>query len=71
MVAVPVQVAANPVHLAAADLHLRPLLTELGARVPARPVALTEAQLDDAAPLVGAWAQAEEPALAALAGVRV
>jgi FMN reductase len=69
VVAVPVQVAGNPVHLAAADLHLRPLLTELGARVPTRPVVATEAQLADADALVGQWADTEGPALAALAGV--
>lgn len=69
VVAVPVQVAANPVHLAAADLHLRPLLTELGARVLTRPFALTEAQLDDAEARLDAWIADEGPALALVAGV--
>jgi FMN reductase len=69
VVAVPVQVAGNPVHLAAADLHLRPLLTELGARVPTRPVLATEAQLEEADALVGEWLAAEGAALAALTGV--
>ncbi|KAE8765476.1 NADPH-dependent FMN reductase [Georgenia thermotolerans] len=67
--AVPVQVAGNPVHLAAADLHLRPVLTELGARVPTRPVLATEAQLPDAESLVGEWVATEVEALATLAEV--
>ncbi|MPV89584.1 NADPH-dependent oxidoreductase [Georgenia ruanii] len=67
--AVPVQVAGNPVHLAAADLHLRPVLTELGARVPTRPVLATETQLPEAHALVAEWIATEGPALAALTAV--
>ncbi|WP_100350323.1 NADPH-dependent FMN reductase [Luteimicrobium subarcticum] len=45
VVAVPVVVSAAPAHAAAGDDHLRPLLVELGATVPERSFAVTEAAL--------------------------
>lgn len=68
VVAVPVQVAGNPVHLLAAEVHLRPLLVELGAQVPTRALGLTESQLADLEEVVGAWLETEGPRLAAAAG---
>lgn len=70
VVAVPVQVAGNPAHLLAAEVHLRPLLVELGAQLPTRALALTEAQLADLDGVVGAWLAAEGPRLAAAATAR-
>ena len=61
VVAVPVQVAGNPAHLLAAEVHLRPLLVEL---------ALTEAQLADLDGVVGTWLAAEGPRLAAAVSAR-
>jgi len=63
VVAVPVQVAGNPAHLLAAEVHLRPLLVELGAQVPTRALTLTEAQLAELAAPLDAWAASEGPAL--------
>lgn len=63
VVAVPVQVAGNPVHLLAAEVHLRPLLVELGAHVPTRALTLTESQLEELDDRIDAWLAAEGPAL--------
>jgi FMN reductase len=54
-VAVPMAVMAAPQHALAADLHLRPLLLELGATVPTPSVVLTEAQLADGSEPLAAW----------------
>lgn len=68
--AVPVQVAADRAHLAAADVHLRPLLLELGARVPTRALTVIESQLPDSAREVARWAQTELRAITLLAAAR-
>ena len=45
-VAVPLTVMAQPHHALAGDVHLRPLLVELGAGVPTAGVVVTESDLD-------------------------
>ena len=45
--AVPLMVGAAPHHALAVDVHLTPLLLELGARCPARGIYLTEAELGE------------------------
>ena len=58
--AVPVTVQRAPDHLLAVDVHLRPLLVELGAAVPTRAVALLEEQLTAGGPdPVRVWADAQ------------
>lgn len=54
-VVVPVTVSAAPSHKLLADLHLRPVLAELGASVPTPPVALEERDLEDLQIAVSAW----------------
>jgi FMN reductase len=54
-VVVPVTVSAAPSHKLLADLHLRPVLAELGASVPTPPVALEEKDLEDLQLSVSAW----------------
>ena len=54
-VVVPVTVSAAPSHKLLADLHLRPVLTELGASVPTPPVALEERDFEDLQLPVSAW----------------
>jgi FMN reductase len=54
-VVVPVTVSAAPSHKLLADLHLRPVLAELGASVPTPPVALEEKDLEDLQLAVSAW----------------
>lgn len=64
VIAVPVQVAGNPVHLLAAEVHLRPLLVELGAQVPTRALVLAESQLADLDDALDTWFAEEGPVLA-------
>lgn len=54
-VVVPVTVSAAPSHKLLADLHLRPVLAELGASVPTPPVALEERDLEDLQIALSAW----------------
>jgi FMN reductase len=56
-VVVPVTMSAAPSHKLLADLHLRPVLAELGASVPTPPVALEERDLDDLQLAVSGWVQ--------------
>lgn len=68
VVAVPLQVAGHPGHLLAAEVHLRPLLVELGAHVPTRALTLTESQLGDLDAPLEAWVASEGAALVHAAG---
>ncbi|WP_082812904.1 NADPH-dependent FMN reductase [Cellulomonas timonensis] len=68
LVAVPLVVSGNPAHSLAGEVHLRPLLVELGASVPTRALALTESQLGALDDVVAAWLEANGGVLAA--GVR-
>jgi FMN reductase len=54
--AVPVMLAAAPDHRLAVDVHLTPLLLELGAAVPARGLFVLEADVERADELARAWA---------------
>ncbi|WP_131739142.1 NADPH-dependent FMN reductase [Actinomadura roseirufa] len=64
-VALPLLVMGDPKHALAVEVHLRPLLVELGATVPTPGLALLEAQIPDAEAVLGAWADRLEPQLAA------
>lgn len=55
VVAVPLVVSGSPAHALAGEVHLRPVLVELGAVVPARSLALTEAQLGDLDAALDTW----------------
>ncbi|MGZ4443660.1 MAG: NADPH-dependent FMN reductase [Nocardioidaceae bacterium] len=55
-VAIPVTVMGHPAHALAADVHLRPLLVELGASTPTAAVVLTEDQLTEDDP-TAQWAE--------------
>lgn len=63
--AVPVMVGAAAAHALAPEVHLRPLLVELGASVPSRGLYVLEDQIDDIDAVVGAWAAAAVPQLTA------
>ena len=54
--ALPTLVMRLPQHTLAVDVHLRPLLTELGAAVPAPGLAFLESDLDRAAEVLDPWA---------------
>jgi FMN reductase len=60
---VPVTVAASAEHRLLADLQLRPVLAELGARLPVPSLALVEAELSALDGRVEAWTAAHLPAL--------
>jgi FMN reductase len=66
--AVPAQVAGDPAHLLAAEVHLRPLLVELGACVPTPAFMVSEAELDALDEVLRAWLLRAGPALTSLAG---
>jgi FMN reductase len=66
--AVPVMVGASPIHALAPEVHLRPLLVELGASVPSRGLYVLESQLEDLETVVQAWAAAAVPLIIAVAG---
>jgi FMN reductase len=65
---VPLMVGGNPVHALAPELHLRPLLVELGASVPSRALFVMEQQLEDLAAVIEAWAATALPLIAAMVG---
>jgi FMN reductase len=54
--AVPVMLGGAPDHKLAVDVHLTPLLLELGASVPARGLFVLDADVDRADELARAWA---------------
>jgi FMN reductase len=54
--ALPMLVMRVPQHALAVDVHLRPLLTELGASVPGPGLAFLESDLDRAASVLDPWA---------------
>jgi FMN reductase len=55
VVVVPLVVSGNPAHALAGEVHLRPVLVELGAVVPTRSLALTEAQLPELGAALDPW----------------
>ena len=60
-VAVPLMTGGWPGHLLAVEVHLRPVLVELGATVPARGLYVTEPEFDDLDAAVGGWAETAVP----------
>ena len=65
VVAVPVVVSGNPAHALVGEVHLRPLLVELGAVVPTRALTVVESQLTDLDPVIERWWSEGGRALAA------
>lgn len=55
VVAVPVITIGSQAHTLAGDLHLRPLLLELGATIPTATLVVEEAHLTAPTPLIKAW----------------
>ncbi|GAA1858126.1 NAD(P)H-dependent oxidoreductase [Myceligenerans crystallogenes] len=71
VVAVPVVVTGTPAHALVGEVHLRPLLAELGATVPARALVVTEAEISRLDEVLQVWFGRWDDALrAALPGVR-
>ena len=62
--AVGVMTGAGQVHALAVEVHLRPLLVELGAATPTRGLYVTEQQFDDLEGTIGPWADEAAPRIA-------
>ncbi|MGD0746414.1 MAG: NAD(P)H-dependent oxidoreductase [Acidimicrobiales bacterium] len=60
-VSVPVMTGAAPVHALAVEVHLRPLLVELGSSTPTRGLFVTEQQFEDLDDVVASWARVARP----------
>ena len=67
-IAIPVMVAPTHRHAMAADVHLRPLLIELGASCPTPSLFALESRLTNPGAVCGAWFGRARPALEHLAG---
>ncbi|WP_214111200.1 NADPH-dependent FMN reductase [Acrocarpospora catenulata] len=67
--AVPLLVLGDPKHSLAVEVHLRPLLVELGAVVPTPGLAVLESRIPELDELLAAWADRVAPQLAAWTGV--
>jgi FMN reductase len=67
VVAVPVMTGGWPGHLLAVEVHLRPVLVELGATVPARGLYVTEPELAALDAAVAKWATTAAPLITAAA----
>jgi len=65
-VAIPVMVAAAPIHVLAVETHLRPVLVELGACCPTRGLVVLESKLPELPAVVSKWLDAAKPMLAPL-----
>ncbi|MEU1589639.1 NAD(P)H-dependent oxidoreductase [Micromonospora sp. NPDC005710] len=63
VVAVALAVAASPAHADAASSALRDVLVELGAQVPAPPLAVLESQLTDVYEIAAQWADQHTTAI--------
>jgi FMN reductase len=63
---VPVMVGAGPAHALAVEVHLRPVLVEIGATVPTRGLYVTEDQLGDLQSVIDEWLVEAGPRLRAV-----
>jgi FMN reductase len=57
VVAIPVMIGGSPAHQLAPDLHLRPLLVELGASTPTQSLYVLESQLPELGATLDAWVE--------------
>jgi FMN reductase len=61
--AVPVMVGAGPHHALAVEVHLRPVLIEIGATLPTRGLYVLESQLEVLDEVIGSWLAEAAPRL--------
>jgi FMN reductase len=62
-IVVPLMTGAGAHHALAVEVHLRPVLVELGATLPTRGLYVTEAELDEVGVTITTWLDAAGPAL--------
>jgi FMN reductase len=60
-VAVPVMTGGWPGHMLAVEVHLRPVLVELGATVPARGLFVAEPDIGEPEAVIARWAESAVP----------
>jgi FMN reductase len=60
---VPVMVGAGPAHALAVEVHLRPVLVEIGATLPTRGLYVLEQELPDLDAVIARWLEGAEVAL--------
>jgi FMN reductase len=68
--AIGVMTGGWPGHLLAVEVHLRPVLVELGATIPSRGLYVTEPELADLGQAVAAWAESAIPLIVRSLGSR-
>jgi FMN reductase len=68
VLAVPVMTGGWAGHMLAVEVHLRPVLVELGATVPARGLYVTEPELADVDAAIAGWVAGTVPLVRVLAG---
>jgi FMN reductase len=66
VIAIPLMVAGDRVHALAVELHLRPVLVELGAITPTRGLFFEESSLAAPGPVLDPWLERARPVLDAL-----
>jgi FMN reductase len=66
---IPVMVGAGPRHALAVEVHLRPVLIEIGATLPSRGLYVTEAELGELDDVIGAWLSEAAPRVRAALAV--
>jgi FMN reductase len=66
---IPVMVGGAPNHALAVEVHLRPVLVEVGAAMPTTGLYLLESQLDDVGLVLDAWWESAGPIVARYLGV--
>ncbi len=60
-VSIPVMTGAAPIHALAPEVHLRPLLVELGSSTPTRGLFVTEQEFEALDTVVASWARVARP----------
>jgi FMN reductase len=65
---VPVMIGATPAHALAVEVHLRPVLVEIGGSVPTRGLFVTEDQIPRLSSVIDAWLVGATPLLRASIG---
>jgi FMN reductase len=68
--AIPVQVAAAPQHALAVEVHLRPVLVEIGAACPTTGLFVLDSALAELPTQLDAWGSVNLPAVSALVAAR-
>jgi FMN reductase len=67
-VGIPLMTGGAPIHALSVEVHLRPVLVELGASVPSPGLYVLESQFEDLDTVIGAWWETAGRSVRRLAG---